>query len=148
MSQALDLNSIAQSAVRARGDLPGIVKTFFGCLDAREVLIVRKAVRASQSPAVHAAAAFINHLGNGWLYLAVAVLCPVLAGPGAWRLMLAGSVSAGVSHLFYRVIKPRLARTRPCDFDRALGSAVKALDKYSCPSGHCMTVAAVGIPSR
>jgi hypothetical protein len=70
MSQALDLNSIAQSAVRARGDLPGIVKTFFGCLDAREVLIVRKAVRASQSPAVHAAAAFINHLGNGWLYLA------------------------------------------------------------------------------
>src|SRR3712207_1614331 len=100
MSQALDLRSVAGSPVRVRASGIGSAKLFFDRLDAREVRIVRMAVGASQSPSMRAASVCINHLGNGWLYMAVAVLCPLLAGRGAWRLMLAGSVSAGVSHLF------------------------------------------------
>jgi undecaprenyl-diphosphatase len=32
------------------------------------------------------------------------------------------------------------------DRDGALESLLKPLDRYSCPSGHCMTVAALSLP--
>ena len=94
----------------------------------------------------HTLNSFLNRMGNGWLYLPLAVLLPMLKGWQSWRFLLAASLSVIVAHSFYPIIKSRLARLRPCDFDPTLSSSIKALDRYSCPSGHCMTAAAVGIP--
>ncbi len=146
MSQALDLGRISKHAGREHSECPARPKLFFGRLDAWEAGIVRKVIRMSQGRVMYSAAVCVNYLGNGWLYAAVAAVWLVFAGPGAWRFGLAASISVGVSHLFYAFIKPRLARLRPGDFDPTLRSAVRALDKYSCPSGHCMTAAAVGVP--
>lgn len=60
--------------------------------------------------------------------------------------MIAGLVSVAIAHVIYAFLKPWLARLRPCDVDPMLPLCEKPLDKYSCPSGHCMTVTAVGVP--
>src|SRR5687767_13148630 len=136
MSQALDLGLVSKQAARPRPACPARPKLSFDRLDAWEAEIVRKAVRMSQGRVMCSASVCVNYLGNGWLYAAVAAVWLIFAGPGAWRFGLAASTSVGVSHLFYAFIKPRLARLRPGDFDPTLRSAVKPLDKYSCPSGH------------
>lgn len=119
----------------------------FRRLDAKEARLVRAVVSCSRGrPRLHGVNAFLNLLGNGWLYLPVAVLLPLLKGWRSWPFLLAGSLSVIVAHSLYHWIKLRLARLRPYDSDPTLGVTLKALDKYSCPSGHCMTAAAVGIP--
>jgi undecaprenyl-diphosphatase len=126
---------------------PARLSLLFRGLDAREARYVRVVMNCSRGrPRLHGVNAFLNLLGNGWLYLPLAILLPLLKGWQSWRFLLAGSLSVIVAHTLYYWIKRRLARLRPYDADPTLGATVKALDKYSCPSGHCMTSAAVGIP--
>ncbi|MGH9900590.1 MAG: phosphatase PAP2 family protein [Pyrinomonadaceae bacterium] len=157
MSQAIELNEVVSNAAVARGRAARVEivaraasaarpKLFFDRLDAREVRVVRRVAHASRWRFARSASICLNRLGNGWLYAAVAALWLAFAGTGAWRPALAASAAVGVSHLCYALIKPRLGRLRPCDFDPTLIPPVKAIDKYSCPSGHCMTAAAVGVP--
>jgi undecaprenyl-diphosphatase len=116
-------------------------------LDAQEVSYVRILVNKSRKhPRLGALNGFINSMGNGWLYLPLAIMLFLLKGWGAWRFMVAASLSVTIAHLLYPWVKSFLARQRPHDFDPDLRSTVKALDLYSCPSGHCMTATAVGIP--
>lgn len=123
------------------------IARLFMSLDAQEARLVRIFVAKSNGhPKLLRIHAFLNHMGNGWLYLCLIVLVLLLRGWQTWRFLLAGSVSVIVAHSFYPWIKRYLARQRPYDFDPTLASTIKALDKYSCPSGHCMTAAAVGVP--
>ena len=122
------------------------LRRFFLHLDRREAHFVRTVVLRSRHPILFAATVVFNHLGNGWLYPAVGIPLLVLEGRNIFRLLLAASISAGLAHSIYALIKPRLARVRPCDAHPELGTSLKALDEYSCPSGHCMTAAAVGTP--
>jgi undecaprenyl-diphosphatase len=124
------------------------VSRIFQYCDARELPLVRGAVQATLRPAVRITTLWFNHLGNGWLYPLLAPLLIWAQGRDSWRLLLATTLSAAIAHLVYPVIKRRLARRRPCDYDPALALAlpVKALDYYSCPSGHCMTATAVYLP--
>jgi undecaprenyl-diphosphatase len=136
-----------QNLIYRAPDRPSQIARLFGRLDAREVRFVRIIVgKSKRHPRFLAATVFLNLLGNGWLYLPLAVLLPLIAGWSAWRFMLAGSLSVIIAHSFYPWLKSRLARLRPLEFDPALSSNIKTLDRYSCPSGHCMTAAAVGIP--
>jgi undecaprenyl-diphosphatase len=126
---------------------PDRLRRMFRRLDAREARFVRVVMSYSRGrPRLHGVNAFLNLMGNGWLYLPLAILVPLLKGWQSWRFMLAASLSVVAAHSLYHWIKLRLARLRPYDVDPTLGATIKALDKYSCPSGHCMTAAAVGIP--
>ena len=119
----------------------------FRWLDSREARVVRVMVgHCGRRPRLRAFNGMLNLLGNGWLYLPLALFVPLAEGSGSWRFLASAAVSAAVAHAFYPLIKLRLSRLRPCDSDPTLGSGVDALDKYSCPSGHCMTAAAVGVP--
>ena len=60
------------------------------------------------------------------------------AAPVSRRLFCVGS-SLGIAHALYPWVKSYMARLRPMDRDGALESLLKPLDRYSCPSGHCMT---------
>lgn len=128
-------------------DNPDRLRRLFSSLDAREARLVRICVNKSiRYPKLLRAHAFLNFMGNGWLYLCLTILVLLLKGWQAWRFLLAGSISVIIAHSFYPWIKGHLARQRPYDFDPTLGATIKALDRYSCPSGHCMTAAAVGVP--
>ena len=111
-----------------------------------EMAAVRQQVRIGRSTLLRPLAFTLNHLGNGWLY-------PLLAGalllgyPHVFlAILLPAGIAAGSSHLIYPWIKRRVARHRPCDRDPNLPRLLRPLDRYSFPSGHCMTVAAIVIP--
>jgi undecaprenyl-diphosphatase len=118
----------------------------FHRLDSHEIRFVRLMVHKSQHPVLQSATKLLNCLGNGWLYGVIGTFLLIGKGMQVWRPILAALVSVALTHLLYHWIKSYLARVRPCDSDPTLRTTVKALDKYSCPSGHCMTATAVGIP--
>lgn len=115
-------------------------------LNAFEIGIVHWAVKTSQHPSLRKTLIFINHLGNGWLYLLIIAALLLCQGWSSWRLIVAAGLAALLSHCIYPLIKTSLARVRPCDYDPSLPLYAKVLDQYSCPSGHVMTATAVGIP--
>lgn len=88
----------------------------------------------------------INVLGNGWIYLPLIVVIPLLGIPFPLRVVLAALLATLVGHLFHYVLKRRIARLRPFEKDPSLSSLIRTLDKYSFPSGHCMTMTTVLIP--
>lgn len=122
------------------------VSALFSRLDAHELRIVQALVARSRRPGLQALAAILDRLGNGWLYLGIALAAPLFAGRGSVRMAFVASLAVGLAFCVYPLMKSRLARVRPCDVDLALRSAIKPRDRYSCPSGHCMTAAAVGVP--
>lgn len=130
----------------ARGRRAARAGEMFRRLDAKEIGIVRRASASSRRPVLRALSIGVTRLGDGWVYAALALLVPALAGWQSARFFLAGSLSAAVCVALYTSLKARLARRRPCDYDRTLESRAKALDQYSFPSGHCMNAAAVGVP--
>lgn len=143
----LRTNSCEQADSRQPFRNPERLRHLFRRLDAQEARLVRIFVTKSmRHPKLLRTHIFLNLMGNGWLYLCLVVLVLLLKGWQAWRFLLAGSVSVIIAHSFYPWIKGHLARQRPYDFDPTLGATIKALDQYSCPSGHCMTAAAVGVP--
>jgi len=107
---------------------------------------VRWVVTASRRPGLAACCRWVNRLGNGWLYLFAVVAALSTERGAALRVVVTAGAAVGLAFLPYYCIKPRLARLRPCDQWPMLGSGVPPLDRFSCPSGHCMTVVAVGIP--
>lgn len=119
---------------------------FFARLDAREQVLVRMAMHVSRHPSAMRFNATLNQLGNGWLYLITLVCLPLAAGSAALRPALAASCAVGIAFILYGLLKPFLARTRPCDADWLVEAYAKPLDKYSCPSGHTMTAVAIAIP--
>lgn len=111
-----------------------------------EQAIVRFVVQGSRRPTICRITSAINRLGNGWLYFGVLALVVALETERAFRPTLAAGLSLLVAFACYAWIKPRLARLRPCDADPAANSGIAPLDKYSFPSGHCMTASAVALP--
>ncbi len=115
-------------------------------LNQYEIEFVRNTVRYSCSPYMRKTSLVVNRLGDGWLYVIISILLLWFQGYASWRLFLASGLAATVSHCIYPVIKKKLARLRPCDYDCSLNFTVKVWDKYSFPSGHVMTFTAVAVP--
>src|SRR6185295_9895181 len=112
----------------------------------RELALVRRQVVWGTRAWLRPLAFSLNWLSNGWLY------CVIVAGllwfhpPRVFLTIIAATLAVGGAHAIYRWIKPAAARPRPCDIDPSLIPMLKTLDKYSFPSGHCMTLTCVLIP--
>jgi undecaprenyl-diphosphatase len=115
-------------------------------LDRREIQAVRSVAAMSSSRPVITCCHWVNWLGDGWLYLFGMAMILGTDGIAAWRPLLAACLATGFAFVPYLLLKPSLRRLRPCDSDPALSRGARALDRYSCPSGHCMTLAAAAIP--
>lgn len=124
----------------------GFVQRVFAQLDERERPLVRIVMRGSQHPVVYGFGAALNWLGNGWLYLFAAIALLLWQGATGIRPAIAGALSVGIAHVFYVSVKPILGRLRPRDADPLARLPIEPMDKFSCPSGHCMTFAAVAVP--
>jgi undecaprenyl-diphosphatase len=111
-----------------------------------ELALVRRQSTLAKRRWVRSLARVLNHLGNGWMYPIVAVLFLWRHPAGTGRALLTGGLAVGLAQVFCQCIKRVVARPRPFDTDPSLKPLVKTLDRYSFPSGHCMTVVCVGIP--
>jgi len=87
-----------------------------------------------------------SRLGDGWLWLAVALL---LAVSGRGRVLAAAAVSAGLANAFQLCVKGRIRRPRPCETAKPRHFDVDPLawfpsDRFSFPSGHALNAFAIG----
>jgi len=134
---------VGPPAVASHGYLR--TEKLFDRLNAFEAPFVRWVVVKSQRRSLHRVCLTINRLGNGWLYLAAVIVILSWGGFRAWRPMITATGAVTISFAVYYMMKPYLRRLRPYDLDPTLPRSIKALDTYSCPSGHCMTLCAVGV---
>lgn len=111
-----------------------------------ELSIVRNACAVSRPRPIRAGVAIINFLGNGWIYILVGLAVIIRAGLSAPRVIAAATVGTVFSHLIYKFVKRRTKRLRPFERDASILPVARVLDRYSFPSGHCMTVTAVAVP--
>lgn len=111
-----------------------------------ELRIVRRISTASRWPAVRTCVVIINGLGDGWIYALAGAAVFARLGLAASRVVVTAVAAAAVSHLIYAVVKRRTKRLRPFERDANIESVARILDRYSFPSGHCMTITAVAVP--
>lgn len=125
---------------------PRLIEACLLRLDAAEVRFVRHQTVAATRPSLRTAARILNGLGSGWLYVAGSAGLFLAVGSEAARALGAAGLSVAAAFSVYPFIKRFVARPRPfvryCDV-RCEGSP---LDRYSFPSGHCMTSGAVFVP--
>jgi undecaprenyl-diphosphatase len=89
-----------------------------------------------------------TRLGDGWLWLATAVLLAA-SGHRGLRVLSAGAVAAGVANTLLVCVKARVRRPRPCERVRPRHLDVDPLawfssDRFSFPSGHALNAFAIG----
>ena len=111
-----------------------------------ERVIVARIAGPARAGWLRDCAIYLNKLGNGWLYAPLALLIVLSGDPRRWRVLLAAVLAVGCAHVLYPLIKNGIRRVRPFEADPSLRSLAQPLDRYSFPSGHCMTFAAVLFP--
>ncbi len=80
----------------------------------------------------------ISRLGDGWLWVGLIALQPLLHGAQGWLASAHMAATAGTGVLLYRLIKRRAIRERPFITHAAINCAAAPLDRYSFPSGHTL----------
>jgi undecaprenyl-diphosphatase len=124
----------------------GFVERVFARLDEHEQPIVQIVMWSCRHPVADSFRVALNWLGNGWIYLMAGVALLLWQGTHGIRPTVAAGCAVGCAFVFYSTIKPLLRRLRPRDSDPLMRLPIEPMDKFSCPSGHCMTAAAVAIP--
>lgn len=108
-------------------------------LDERERAAVIRCRDLTRALALDRTAIGVSRLANGWMYLAAfAALMALASRREAVAVCMIWLSACAIAYPIYFAVKFLLARVRPCDVNPALGSGVRVLDRYSCPSGHCM----------
>jgi undecaprenyl-diphosphatase len=95
---------------------------------------------------VRGGAGIVNVLGDGWMYPPLAALVYALAHSDPRKLIAQAILAVVLAHLVHAVLKRALRRPRPYVRDPSLVQEVRPLDRYSFPSGHCMTLMCVAVP--
>jgi len=130
-------------------DMTGLVRgpaRWIETLQEADLEVVRILSRTARSRAGRLCAIGISKLGNGWIYILLAVAVFAHWGLSGYKVILCAGVNAGVTHSLYPLIKRRYRRRRPFKVDPELSSLLATLDEHSFPSGHAMTLAAVLTP--
>jgi len=115
-------------------------------LDALELGVVRRFAALGRLRSVRSGAGVVNVLGDGWMYPPLAGAVYALAHSDPWRVMAQALVALLAAHLIHAGLKRLLRRPRPFERDPSLAGRSQALDRYSFPSGHCMTLMCVAVP--
>jgi undecaprenyl-diphosphatase len=93
-----------------------------------------------------AAANLLSRLGDGPLYVVIAAALLLFRPQGTLAILVCAGVSCGLLHSVYPVLKRFTARPRPRDVRAIFPDAHPALDSFSFPSGHVMTLTATLTP--
>ncbi len=115
-------------------------------LSTMELAIVHGFAATARPRALRRLAIALSWLGNGWAYAVIAIGSLAAAGLRALPVIGVGALTAGLLHCLYPSIKRRVARPRPYRRDPSLRPLLRALDEYSFPSGHAMTMTAALMP--
>jgi undecaprenyl-diphosphatase len=114
----------------------------FHWLNHTEIPVVVKVVGLSQPGPLRRLLSATNFLADGWIYFPLLLF---LLLEKQWRLLCVSMLAVAVCFALYFLTKPSLARVRPCHFSAAIAGQPRCLDRYSFPSGHCMTLTVLSV---
>jgi undecaprenyl-diphosphatase len=129
-----------------RASLAGGLRAALAYADATELRIVRRLASTTRFRTMRSITLAVNTLGNGWIYPPIAVALLLSGLPNARAVAMAALLATLAAHALYVLLKRGIARRRPFEKDPALQPLARVLDRYSFPSGHCMTLTAVLLP--
>lgn len=115
-------------------------------LSEREIALVGRTAAAARRAHLERAAVVVSWLGNGTIYLVLALLLVVFAGRSAGHTLAIAALCGAISHLVYPAIKRVAGRPRPFEHQAGLVASSVPLDAFSFPSGHLMTLSATMTP--
>ena len=95
-------------------------------------------LRLLKSRRIRAVFLGVSRAGDGWLWLALAVMLPAFAGEPGWTATLEMARVAVVCLPTYKLLKRTTARPRPSAAASELDALAVPLDTYSFPSGHTL----------
>jgi undecaprenyl-diphosphatase len=127
---------MAGSAIYARSVLAHVATA--------ELSVVR--LCSAQRAVSRSLAIGLSWLGNGWIYLALFPFCLVRTGWHAVPVVGVAAVNTAILHWLYPKIKRWISRPRPFRADPRLHPLLPAMDEFSFPSGHSMTITAALVP--
>lgn len=114
--------------------------------NAIELRVVRRLAGTTRLPALRSFTLAVNTLGNGWIYPPLLVALLLSGMRNARAIALVALLATLAAHALYALLKRGIARARPFEKDPSLVPLARVLDRYSFPSGHCMTLSAVLVP--
>lgn len=116
-------------------------------LSDREIDWVERTSLAARRTHLDRAAMVISWLGNGAIYVLLALPLLAYAGSAAWRGLGLAALCGAISHVVYPWIKRAGDRPRPFELRNRLVPPLAPLDAHSFPSGHMMTLSATLTPA-
>jgi undecaprenyl-diphosphatase len=84
--------------------------------------------------------------GDGWLWLAVAVVVLLAGGPQRFDAITVAGAAAMSGIAVFWALKRTARRTRPCAIERSCWAELLPPDQFSFPSGHSITAFACAVP--
>lgn len=114
-------------------------------LDDLELRVVRRFAALGQFRSVRSVTVIVNLLADGWIYLPIALALYLLSDSDPWKVIAQAVLAVLIAHAIHAPLKRWLRRQRPMDCDPRL-PRTRVLDRYSFPSGHCMTLVCVAVP--
>lgn len=84
--------------------------------------------------------------GDGWLWLALAVLVVSLGDMQRWMAVATCGTAAGIGIVLFHFLKRRTCRKRPCAIAEHCWATLLPPDQFSFPSGHTITAFAITVP--
>lgn len=102
--------------------------------------------RSTRTAAGRRSAVMVSRLGDGWLYPLLGIFVFECLGDREKRVILLAGVNVGLLHCLYPWIKRFVRRPRPFKFDPTLSPPFRAIDEFSFPSGHAMTLSGALVP--
>lgn len=117
----------------------------FQHFDQVELRVCRYLNRPSGSQALRAFFRGVSRLGDGWVWILLIALLPLVQGAQGWLATahLAATGAAGI--IAYKLIKRHAVRERPFITHAAIHCAAAPLDRYSFPSGHTLHAVSFGV---
>ena len=111
-----------------------------------DLRLVRAASKSAKAAGLGSFAVAFTKLGNGWAYPVIGAAVFIRWGAFGIRIILAALATTALLHSFYPGLKRRFRRERPYIADIQLECLGSPLDRYSFPSGHCMTFTGILVP--
>jgi undecaprenyl-diphosphatase len=109
--------------------------------DRAEQRLCERLNRVGGRPRILATFRLASRLGDGFVWYLLMLLIPAMYGEAGLTVALHMAVAGVSGLLLYKLLKQWLARERPCITHLGVEARVRALDRYSFPSGHTLHAA-------
>jgi undecaprenyl-diphosphatase len=111
-------------------------------LDRAEIGVVRRQNQLADYAIIRITVRLVNFVGNGPIYLLMIFSVIFRYGASGLSFLKAPILAILVCHSLYPFVKGYVGRERPCEAGFCVSRIGRPLDRYSFPSGHCMTLCA------